>query len=189
MGVSEKLENKEEIWEAGEDTIEAEAIEETFETFNEDEYFKCQKEFFKKAFERDQLHKKQRELTQKARKEVLKGLGKEDPEDVEDEYPHPIRRCSETSEVSDEDYKQLVDDMYRLVARNIRIIAIFTDKKIIKGVAKINCFGNMVEEYLNNEATLYTLLDRIQSINISSHHGESFENSKFGPVSKRMSDH
>lgn len=46
----------------------------------------------------------------------------------------------------------------------------------------------MVEEYLNNEATLHTLLDRIQSINISIRHGENFEDSKFGPVSKRMSD-
>ena len=55
--------------------------EETLETFNEDEYFKRQKEFFKKTFERDQLRKKQRELTQKARKEVLKELGKEGTED------------------------------------------------------------------------------------------------------------
>lgn len=176
MGVEdEKLEDTEVICDA----------EETLETFNEDEYFKRQKEFFKKVFERDQLRKKQRELTQKARKEVLKELGK----DVEDECPHPIRRCSETSEVSDEDYKQLVDDINRLAARNIQIIAIFTDKKAIKDVAKNRLSGNMVEEYLNNEATLHTLLDRIQSINISNHHGESFENSKFGPVSKRMSDH
>lgn len=76
-----------------------------------------------------------------------------------------------------------------MAAHNIQIIAIFTDKKAIKGVAKNRLSGNMVEEYLNNEATLHTLLDRIQSINISNHHGESFENSKFGPVSKRMSDH
>ena len=39
--------------------------EETLETFNEDEYFKRQKEFFKKTFERDELRKKQRELTKK----------------------------------------------------------------------------------------------------------------------------
>lgn len=161
--------------------------EETLETFNEDEYFKRQKELFKKTFERDELRKKQRELTQKARKEVLKELGKEDTED--DEYPHPLRRCPETSEVSDEDYKQLVDDINRLVARNVQIIAIFTDKKAIKDVAKNRLSGTMVEEYLNNEATLHTLLDRIQSINISIHHGEDFEKSKFGPVSKRMSDH
>lgn len=159
--------------------------EETLETFNEDEYFKRQKEFFKKTFERDELRKKQRELTQKARKEVLKELGKED---TEDESPHLLRHCPETSEVSDEDYKQLVDDINRLAARNVQIIAIFTDKKAIKDVAKNRLSGTMVEEYLNNEATLHTLLDRIQSINISIHHGENFEDSKFGPVSKRMSD-
>ena len=181
MDVSEKLEEKEEIWDEAADE------EETLETFNEDEYFKRQKEFFKRAFERDQLRKKQRELTQKARKEVLKELGKEDTEDDEDEYP--IRRCSETSEVNDEDYKQLVDDINRLSARNVRIIAIFTDKEAIKDVVKNRLSGNMVEEYLNNETTLHTLLDRIQSINISIRHGENFENSKFGPVSKRMSDH
>jgi len=158
--------------------------EETLETFNEDEYFKRQKEFFKKTFERDQLRKKQRELTQKARKEVLKELGKED----EDESPHLLRCCPETSEVSDEDYKQLVDDINRLAARNVQIIAIFTDKKAIKDVAKNRLSGTMVEEYLNNEATLHTLLDRIQSINISIRHGENFQDSKFGPVSKRMSD-
>lgn len=161
--------------------------EETLETFNEDEYFKRQKEFFKKTFERDQLRKKQRELTQKARKEVLKELGKEDTED-EDEPSPLLRRCPETSEVSDEEYKQLVDDINRLVARNVQIIAIFTDKIAIKGVAKNRLSGTMVEEYLNNEATLHTLLDRIQSINISIRHGENFEDSKFGPVSKRMSD-
>ena len=159
--------------------------EETLETFNEDEYFKRQKEFFKKTFERDQLRKKQRELTQKARKEVLKELGKEDDED---DSPHLLRRCLETSEVSDEDYKQLVDGINRLAARNVQIIAIFTDKKAIKDVAKNRLSGTMVEEYLNNEATLHTLLDRIQSINISIRHGENFEDSKFGPVSKRMSD-
>lgn len=159
--------------------------EETLETFNEDEYFKRQKEFFKKTFERDQLRKKQRELSEKARKEVLKELGKEDTEDE----PSPLlRRCLETSEVSDEDYKQLVDDINRLVARNVQIIAIFTDKKAIKDVAKNRLSGTMVEEYLNNEATLHTLLDRIQSINISIRHGEDFEKSKFGPASKRMSD-
>lgn len=179
MGVSEKLEDKEEIWNEA-------AEEETLETSNEDEYFKRQKEFFKRAFERGQLRKQQRELTQKARKEVLKELGKED---TEDEFPHPIRRCPQTSEVSDEDYKQLVDDINRLSARNVRIIAIFTDKEAIKDVVKNRLSGTMVEEYLNNEATLHTLLDRIQSINISIHHGENFENSKFGPVSKRMSDH
>ena len=156
--------------------------EETLETFNEDEYFKRQKEFFKKIFERDQLREKQRELSEKARKEVLKELGREDE-------PSPLlRRCPETSEVSDEDYKQLVDDINRLVARNVQIIAIFTDKKAIKDVAKNRLSGTMVEEYLNNEATLHTLLDRIQSINISIHHGEDFEKSKFGPASKRMSD-
>lgn len=160
--------------------------EETLETFNEDEYFKRQKEFFKKTFERDELRKKQRELTQKARKEVLKELGKEDTED--DESPHLLRQCPETSEVSDEDYKQLVDDINRLAARNVQIITIFTDKKAIKDVAKNRLSGTMVEEYLNNEATLHTLLDRIQSINISIRHGENFEDSKFGPVSKRMSD-
>ena len=159
--------------------------EETLETFNEDEYFKRQKEFFKKTFERDELRKKQRELTQKARKEVLKELGKEDT--GEDESSHLLRRCPETSEVSDEDYKQLVDDINRLAARNVQIIAIFTDKKAIKDVAKNRLSGTMVEEYLNNEATLHTFLDRIQSINISIHHGENFEDSKFGPVSKRMS--
>lgn len=161
--------------------------EETLETFNEDEYFKRQKEFFKRTFERDQLRKKQRELTQKARKEVLKELGKEDTED-EDEPSHLLRRCPETSEVSDEDYKQLVDNINRLTARNVQIIAIFTDKKAIKDVAKNRLSGTMVEEYLNNEATLHTLLDRIQSINISIRHGEDFEKSKFGPASKRMSD-
>lgn len=160
--------------------------EETLETFNEDKYFKRQKEFFKKTFERDQLRKKQRELTQKARKEVLKELGKDD---IEDESPPLLRRCPETSEVSDEDYKQLVDDINRLAARNVQIIAIFTDKKAIKDVVKNRLSGTMVEEYLNNEATLHTLLDRIQSINISIHHGENFKDSKFGPVSKRMSDH
>lgn len=161
--------------------------EETLETFNEDEYFKRQKEFFKKTFERDQLRKKQRELTQKARKEVLKELGKEDTED-EDE-PSPLLRCyPETSEVSDEDYKQLVDDIDHLSARNARIIAIFTDKEAIKDVDRNRLSGTMVEEYLNNEATLHTLLDRIQSINISIRHGEDFKNSKFGPVNKRMSD-
>ena len=179
MGAFEKLEDKKEI--CGE-------AEETLETFNEDEYFKGQKEFFKRTFERDQLRKKQRELTQKARKEVLKELGIEDTEDVKDESPHLLRRCPETSEVSDEDYKQLVDDINRLSARNARIIAIFTDKEAIKDVAKNRLSGTMVEEYLNNEATLHTLLDRIQSINISIHHGEDFEKSKFGPVSKRMSD-
>ena len=158
--------------------------EETLETFNEDEYFKRQKEFFKKTFERDQLRKKQRELSDKVRKEVLKELGKED----EDESPHLFKCCPETSEVSDEDYKQLVDDINRLATRNVQIIAIFTDKKAIKDVAKNRLSGTMVEEYLNNEATLHTLLDRIQSINISIHHGENFEDSKFGPVSKRMSD-
>ena len=159
--------------------------EETLETFNEDEYFKRQKEFFKKTFERDQLRKKQRELSEKARKEVLKELGEEDTEDE----PSPLlRRCPETSEVSDEDYKQLVDDINRLVARNVQIIAIFTDKKAIKDVDKNRLSGTMVEEYLNNEATLHTLLDRIQSINISIRHGEDFEKSKFGPASKRMSD-
>lgn len=162
--------------------------EETLGTFNEDEYFKRQKEFFKKTFERDQLRKKQRELTQKARKEVLKELGKEETEDDDDESPHPLRRYPETSEVSDEDYKRLVDDINRLAARNVQIIAIFTDKKAIKDVAKNRLSGTMVEEYLNNEATLHTLLDRIQSINISIRHGENFEDSKFGPVSKRMSD-
>ena len=175
MGVFEKLGDKEKI---------CDEAEETLETFNEDEYFKQQKEFFKRNFERDQLHKKQRELSEKARKEVLKELGEED----EDEPPHLLKRCPETSEVSDEDYKQLVDDINRLVARNVQIIAIFTDKKAIKGVAKNRLSGTMVEEYLNNEATLHTLLDRIQSINISIHHGEDFEKSKFGPVSKRMSD-
>lgn len=135
--------------------------EETLETFNEDEYFKRQKEFFKKIFERDQLRKKQRELTQKARKEVLKELGKEETEDDDDESPHLLRRCPETSEVSDEDYKQLVDDINRLAARNVQIIAIFIDKKAIKDVAKNRLSGTMVEEYLNNEATLHTLLDRI----------------------------
>ena len=179
MDVSEKLEEKEEIWDEA-------AEEETLETFNEDEYFKRQKEFFKRAFERDQLRKKQRELTQKARKEVLKELDIEDTEDdEEDEFPRPIR----TSEVSDEDYKQLVDDINRLTARNVQIIAIFTDKKAIKDVAKNQLSGTMVEEYLNNEATLHTLLDRIQSINISIRHGENFKDSKFGSVSKRMSDH
>ena len=159
--------------------------EETLETFNEDEYFKRQKEFFKKTFERDQLRKKQRELSEKARKEVLKELGKEDTEDE----PSPLlRRCPETSEVSDEDYKQLVDNINRLTARNVQIITIFTDKKAIKDVAKNRLSGTMVEEYLNNEATLHTLLDRIQSINISIRHGEDFEKSKFGPASKRMSD-
>ena len=163
--------------------------EETLETFNEDEYFKRQKEFFKRTFERDELRKKQRELTQKARKEVLKELGKEDTEDdEEDEFPHPIRRCPQTSEVSDEYYKQLVDDINRLSARNVRIIAIFTDKEAIKDVVKNQLSGTMVEEYLDNEATLHTLLDRIQSINISIRHGENFKDSKFGPVSKRMSD-
>lgn len=161
--------------------------EETLETFNEDEYFKRQKEFFKKTFERDQLRKKQCELTQKARKEVLKELGKEDTDD-EDESPHLLRRCPETSEVSDEDYKQLVDDINRLAARNVQIIAIFTDKKAVKDVARNRLSGTLVEEYLNNEATLHTLLDRIQSINISIRHGENFQDSKFGPVSKRMSD-
>lgn len=161
--------------------------EETLETFNEDEYFKRQKEFFKKTFERDQLRKKQRELTQKARKEVLKELGEEDTED-EDEPSPLFRRCPETSEVSDEDYKQLVEDINRLATRNVQIIAIFTDKKAIKDVAENRLSGTMVEEYLNNEATLHTLLDRIQSINISIRHGENFEDSKFGPVSKRMSD-
>lgn len=178
MDVSEKLEDKEEIWD------EAAEEEETLETFNEDEYFKRQKEFFKKTFERDQLRKKQRELSEKARKEVLKELGEED---IEDESPHLLKRC--TSEVSDEDYKQLVDDINRLAARNVQIIAIFTDKKAIKDVDKNRLSGTMVEEYLNNEATLHTLLDRIQSINISIRHGENFKDSKFGPVSKRMSDH
>lgn len=159
--------------------------EETLETFNEDEYFKRQKEFFKKTFERDQLRKKQRELSEKARKEVLKELGEED---IEDESPHLLKRCPETSEVSDEDYKQLVDDINRLAARNVQIIAIFTDKKAIKDVDKNRLSGTMVEEYLNNEVTLHTLLDRIQSINISIRHGEDFKNSKFGPVNKRMSD-
>ena len=117
----------------------------------------------------------------------MKELGKEDTED-EDEPSPLLRRCPETSEVSDEDYKQLVDDINRLAARNVQIIAIFTDKKAIKDVAKNRLSGTMVEEYLNNEATLHTLLDRIQSINISIRHGENFEDSKFGPVSKRMSD-
>ena len=92
--------------------------EETLETFNEDEYFKRQKEFFKKTFERDLLRKKQRELTQKARKEVLKELGKEDTED-EDEPSPLLRRCPETSEVSDEDYKKLVDDIIRKQLRTL----------------------------------------------------------------------
>lgn len=186
MDVSEKLEEKEEIWD---EAAEEAAEEETLETFNEDEYFKRQKEFFKRAFERDQLRKQQRELTQKARKEVLKELGKEDTEDEEETSSPLLRRYPETSEVSDEDYKQLVDDINRLSARNVRIIAIFTDKEAIKDVVKNRLSGTMVEEYLNNEATLHTLLDRIQSINISILHGENFENSKFGPVSKRMSDH
>ena len=176
MDVFEKLGDKEKI---------CDEAEETLETFNEDEYFKQQKEFFKRNFERDQLRKKQRELSEKARKEVLKELGEED----EDEPPRLLKRCPETSEVSDEDYKQLVGDINRLVARNVQIIAIFTDKKAIKDVAKNRLSGNMVEEYLNNEVTLHTLLDRIQSINISIGHGEDFEKSKFGPVSKRMSDH
>ena len=112
MGVFEKLGDKEKI---------CDEAEETLETFNEDEYFKQQKEFFKRNFERDQLRKKQRELSEKARKEVLKELGEEDTEDE----PSPLlRRCPETSEVSDEDYKQLVDDINRLVARNVQIIAI-----------------------------------------------------------------
>lgn len=161
--------------------------EETLETFNEDEYFKRQKELFKKTFERDELRKKQRELTKKARKEVLKELGKEDTED-DDEYPYPPRRCPETSEVSDEDYKQLVDDINRLAARNVQIIAIFTDKKAIKDDAKNQLSGTMVNEYLDNEATVHTLLDRIQSINIDICHGGDFKYSKFGPVSKRLSD-
>ena len=120
--------------------------EETLEMFNEDEYFKRQKEFFKKTFERDELRKKQRELTQKARKEVLKELGKEDTEDEEDASPHLLRRYPETSEVSDEDYKHLVDDINRLAARNVQIIAIFTDKKAIKDVAK-----NRLTEYGQGE--------------------------------------
>ena len=163
-------------------------VEETLETFDEDEYFKCQKEFFKRTFERDELRKKQRELTQKARKEVLKELGKEDTEDEEEPSPL-LRRYPETSKVSDEDYKQLVDDINRLTARNAQIIAIFTDKKAIKDVAKNRLSGTMVEEYLNNEVTLHTLLDRIQSININIRHGENFGDSKFGPVGRRMSDH
>lgn len=162
--------------------------EETLVQFDEQAYYEKQKEFFKKTFAREELRKKQRELTKKARKEVLKELGKEDTEDDEDESPHQLRSCPETSEVSEEDYKQLVDGINRLTTRNVQIIAIFTDKIAIKDVIKNQLSGTLVEEYLNNEATLHTLLDRIQSININIRHGENFQDSKFGPVSKRMSN-
>lgn len=157
---------------------------ETLEQFDEQAFYEKEKELFKESLERKELSKKKSELTKKARKEVLKELGIENTEDA-DEAPY---LTSSTSEVSDEEYKQLVDDINRLVARNTQIITIFTDKEAVKDVAKNYLSGTMVEEYLNNEATLHTLLDRIQSINISIRHGENFENSKFGPVSKRMSD-
>ena len=158
--------------------------EETLETFNEDEYLKRQKEFFKRNFERDQLRKKQRELSEKARKEVLAELHIEDDEREDFRESSRIR----TSEVSAEEYKQLVEDINRLVARNTQIVNTFTDKAAIEKIAEERLSGNLVEEFINNEATLHTLLDRIQSINISIRHGESFIDSRFGEVAKRMTD-
>lgn len=156
----------------------------SFEQFDEKAFYEKKKEYFKKIFEREELREKQRELTKKAREEVLKELGKEAVE----EDDSPLRSCSETSEVSDEYYKQLVGDINRLATRNVQIIAIFTDKKAIKDAAENGLSGTMVEEYINNEATLHTLLDRIQSININIRIGENFKNSVFGSVSKRMTD-
>jgi len=180
-------EKREAIFEDKEEVCMEEAcdVEEAIEQFDEKAFYEKKKEYFKKIFEREELREKQRELTKKAREEVLKELGKEV---VEDDSPIRYECCSKTSEVSDEYYKQLVEDISRLTARNVQIIAIFTDKKAIKDAAENGLSGTMVEEYLNNEATLHTLLDRIQSINIDIHIGENFRNSVFGSVSKRMSD-
>lgn len=154
---------------------------ETLDTFDEKKFLEDTRKRFKMEKDRELLRKKKQELVAQVRKELNMT---EDPEDSLFRSRRP-----KTSEIPEEDYKALVDNIVRLNNRNTQIINTFIDKAAIEKVARQHLSGTMVEEYLNNEETLHTLLDRIQSINISIRHGENFENSKFGPVSKRMSDH
>ena len=153
---------------------------ETLDTFDEKKFLEDTRKRFKMEKDRELLRKKKQELVAQVRKELNMT---EDPEDSLFRSRRP-----KTSEIPEEDYKALVDNIVRLNNRNTQIINTFIDKAAIEKVDRQHLSGTMVEEYLNNEATLHTLLDRIQSINISIRHGENFENSKFGPVSKRMSD-
>lgn len=152
---------------------------ETLDTFDEKKFLEDTRKRFKLQQDRELLRKKKQELVEQVRKELNIT---EDPEDS----PFMSRR-PKTSEIPEEDYKALVDNIVRLNNRNTQIINTFIDKAAIEKVAKQCLSGTMVEEYLNNEATLHTLLDRVQSANISISHGEQFADARFGSVTRRSS--
>lgn len=150
---------------------------ETLDTFDEKKFLEDTRKRFKLQQDREFLRKKKQELVEQVRKELNIT---EDPEDS----PFMSRR-PKTSEIPEEDYKALVDNIVRLNNRNTQIINTFIDKAAIDKVAKQCLSGTMVQEYLNNEATLHTLLDRVQSVNISISHGEHFVNMGFGSETRR----
>ena len=156
-----------------------EEIPETLDTFDEKKFLEDTRKRFKMEQDRELLRKKKQELVAQVRKELNIT---EDPEDS----PFMSRR-PKTSEIPEEDYKALVDNIVRLNNRNTQIINTFIDKAAIEKVAKQCLSGTMVEEYLNNEATLHTLLDRVQSVNISISHGEQFADARFCSVTRRSS--
>lgn len=150
---------------------------ETLDTFDEKKFLEDTRKRFKMEQDRELLRKKKQELVAQVRKELNIT---EDPEDS----PFMSRR-PKTSEIPEEDYKALVDNIVRLNNRNTQIINTFIDKAAIEKVARQSLSGTMVEEYLNNEATLHTLLDRVQSVNICISYGEHFAAMGFSSETRR----
>ena len=158
---------------------------ETLENFDEKKYLENMKDKIRTREKYNLLEDLKNKLAKQAEEEVCKELGIEKP--TRNRYSL-CREEPKKSEVSKEEYEELVAEINRINNRNTQIIAIFTDKKECEKSAKQYLTGNYVEEFLNNEAKIHTLLDRIQSINISISHGEDFVGSKFGKPAMRMTD-
>lgn len=177
--MNEKMDAKEEAV----DCCVCEREPETLENFDKEGYLKNAKEKIRKRLESIKLEELKNELYEQAEKEVYNELGKYSPRKKSRSL---VKETPEVSEVSKEEYDNLVAEINKLVQRNTQIVAIFTDKKECDKLAKQCLAGNHVEEFVNNEAKLHTLLDRVQSINIDIFHGKGFIGSQFGEVAKRM---